>query len=33
LKETREAVDKLESIIGEKEWPLPTYQQMLFRQD
>lgn len=26
----REAVDKLESIVADDLWPLPTYQEMLF---
>ena len=26
----REAADKLEEVVGEQHWPLPTYRQMLF---
>lgn len=29
----REASDELEAIIPAKDWPLPTYHQMLFMQD
>jgi glutamine synthetase len=29
----REASDALETVIEAKEWPLPTYHQMLFHQD
>jgi glutamine synthetase len=30
---TREASDALETIIAAKDWPLPTYHEMLFHQD
>jgi glutamine synthetase len=26
----REAVDGLETLVDDKTWPLPTYQEMLF---
>jgi glutamine synthetase len=31
--ETRAAADKLETMMAAKDWPLPTYHQMLFHQD
>jgi glutamine synthetase len=30
---TREASDALEVVIAAKDWPLPTYHEMLFHQD
>ena len=27
---TREAADKLEAIVADDLWPLPTYREMLF---
>jgi glutamine synthetase len=33
MRTTRIAADELETIIPAKEWPLPTYHQMLFHQD
>lgn len=26
----RKAADKLEKVVAEQHWPLPTYRQMLF---
>ena len=31
--QAREACDELETIIAAKDWPIPTYHQMLFHQD
>ena len=28
--EVRTAADKLEKVVAEQHWPLPTYRQMLF---
>ena len=28
----REPADELEKLVGEKDWPLPTYEEFLFEQ-
>ncbi len=33
LVDSRHAVDGIESLVPAREWPLPTYAQMLFHQD
>ena len=30
LNATREAADKLETLVADDLWPLPTYREMLF---
>ena len=30
MAELRKAADKLESIVSDDLWPLPTYREMLF---
>jgi glutamine synthetase len=30
MADTRKAADKLESIVADDLWPLPTYREMLF---
>jgi len=29
----RDAADALEALVPAKNWPLPTYHEMLFHQD
>ena len=30
MQQVRAAADRLERIVSQKHWPLPTYRQMLF---
>ncbi|GAA5514388.1 glutamine synthetase [Deinococcus carri] len=30
MREVRQAADRLEKVVADKHWPLPTYRQMLF---
>jgi glutamine synthetase len=30
MDETRVIVDELEGLVADKDWPLPTYEEMLF---
>ena len=30
MADVREVVDKLEGVVSDESWPLPTYQEMLF---
>jgi glutamine synthetase len=31
MQESRKIVDTLETIVGTKYWPMPTYEDLLFR--
>jgi glutamine synthetase len=32
MSEVRGAVDALEVLVDDEQWPLPTYQEMLFQR-